>query len=175
MRKPTTKKKKKMEMPLRCTWFRPAALADASIGRTHWGWSCLQYPFIGERKMTLIPRNAAPFKSYCSAMYKGGCDTLLKKWKCTAECECHNLRPVPVSSDWHQQIGYVLYLCCTYVVPKKTNDRDRRLGQRAVVVCTYPYYIPTYLHRDNEHRIFVCIQKVSIFQANDTEIFNSGC
>ena len=39
------------------TWFRPAALADASIGRTHWGWSFLQYPFIGDCWMTLIPRN----------------------------------------------------------------------------------------------------------------------
>ena len=36
--------------------------SDASIGHWHWGWSFLQYPFIGGSKITLIPRNALPFK-----------------------------------------------------------------------------------------------------------------
>ena len=130
------------------TWFRPAALADASIGRTHWGWSCLQYPFIGERKMTLIPRNAAPFKSYNIARPCTKVDvicTLFEKMKMysgvwvsqPAACAC----VIWLTPTDRARTVSMLYLCST-----QENQRPRqRGGQRAVVVCTC-MYIPILLY-----------------------------
>ena len=134
MRKPTTKKRKNT------VTLHPAALANASIGRTHWGWSFLQYPFIGDPRW-LSSHAMLPFKLFCSAMYKGGCDTLLKKWKYSGVW-VSTCAPVPVSSedrsDTHRKPTVRQALCSGHY---NINSKSKRQGETPwyVQVRMYPY------------------------------------
>ena len=188
MRKPTTKKKKKLEMPLRYMvqargprwrFHRPHALGvvmpaipvyRGAQDDSHPTQCCaVQIALLGHVQRLMICTLFEKMKMYSGVWVSQPAACAFVIWLTrvrTVSRTQENQRPRQTSGGVVTRVvGTFPCKYNTYVVSRKPTAVR---GQSAVVVCTYPYYIPTYLHRDNEHRIFVCIQKVSIFQANDT-------